>query len=121
MKKPFQHLLFWAPRILCLLFAAFISLFALDVFGENRGFWQTVFALLMHLLPTGLLLVVLAFSWRWEWIGGVVFPALGGLYLVTCWGRFHWSAYLVIAGPLFLVGTLFLLCWRQRKAGLAAA
>ena len=90
MNKPFQHLQFWAPRILCLLFAAFISLFALDVFGENHGFWQTVFALLMHLLPTGLLLVILALSCRWEWIGGILFPALGGLHLVTCWGRF-WS------------------------------
>ena len=64
------------------------------------------------------LLVVLALSWRWEWIGGILFPALGGLYLVTCWGRFHWSAYLIIAGPLFLVGTLFLLSWRQPEPSL---
>ena len=121
MKTPIKRLLVWTPRILCLLFAAFISLFALDVFGENHGFWPTTLALLMHLLPTGFLLLVLALSWRWEWIGGVLFPALGGVYLVAFWGRFHWSVYLLIAGPLFLLGTLFLLSWRQRKASLSQA
>jgi hypothetical protein len=115
MKPNLKRILFWTPRVLCLLFAAFISLFAFDVFGESRGFWQTVLALLMHLIPTAILLAVLAVSWRWEWVGGVLFPALGVFYLVTCWGRFHWSAYVVIAGPLFLVGALFLLNWRQRK------
>src|SRR5262249_53398337 len=71
MKTTSKRLLFWTPRVLCLLFAAFISLFALDVFGESRGFWQTALALAMHLIPTFILLAVLALSWRWEWIGGL--------------------------------------------------
>jgi hypothetical protein len=111
MKTPVKHLLFWAPRILGLLIAAFISIFALDVFDEHHGFWNTAFALLMHLIPTAILLLLLALSWRWEWTGGVLFPALGVVYLVTCWGRFHWSAYALISGPLFLLGSLFLLNW----------
>jgi hypothetical protein len=97
-----------------LLFAAFISMFALDVFGEQRGFWQTVLALGMHLIPTALLLAVLAVSWRWEWVGAVVFPGLALFYLVSAWGRFHWSAYAVISGPLLLLGALFLMSWRLR-------
>ena len=36
MKTTPKRLLFWTPRILCLLFAGFISLFALDVF-EGQG------------------------------------------------------------------------------------
>jgi hypothetical protein len=35
MKRPVKRLLFWAPRILCILFAAFVSLFALDVFDQR--------------------------------------------------------------------------------------
>jgi hypothetical protein len=97
-----------------LLFAGLISLFALDVFEEHRGFWNVTFALLMHLIPTGILLLLLALSWRWEWVGGLLFPALGVFYLVTFWGRFHWSAYAVISGSLFLLGGLFLISWRQR-------
>ena len=114
MKRPVKRLLFWTPRILCILFAVFVSLFALDVFGEGYGFWGTMLALLMHLIPTFVILIVLAISWRWEWVGGIMFIALGALYLVTSWGRFHWSAYLLISGPLFLVGVLFLINWLYR-------
>jgi hypothetical protein len=43
------------------------------------------------------------------------FSGLGAFYLVAFWGRFHWSTYLIIAGPLFLLGALFLLGWSQRS------
>jgi hypothetical protein len=115
MKTHSRRLLFWLPRILGLLFAAFISIFAFDVFDGQHGFWQTTLALLMHLLPTVVLLGLLALAWRWEWLGAVLFPALGLYYVVSSWGRFHWSAYALIAGPLFLLGALFLLSWQQRR------
>ena len=115
MKTLLKQLLFWTPRILCLLFAAFISIFAADVFDAGYGFWKTILALLIHLIPTGIILVILAISWRWEWVGGILFTALGALYLIMFWGRFHWSVYLCIAGPLFLVGVLFFLNWLSRK------
>lgn len=115
-EKRMQQVLRWAPRVLGILFAAFISLFALDVFGEGYSFWETALALLVHLIPTGILLVVLALSWRWEWVGGILFPALAILYLAFSRGRLHWSAYAVISGPLFLEGALFLLSWRYSMA-----
>jgi hypothetical protein len=90
-------------------------MFALDVFGEGYGFWKTILALLMHLIPTGIILIVLAISWRWEWVGGILFPALGVLYLVWSWGRFPWSVYVVMSGSLVLVGVLFLLNWVYRR------
>ena len=114
MKTPAKRLLFWTPRILGLLFAAFISLFALDVFDQQQGLWNTILALLMHLIPTGILLLILAVTWRWEWVGGLLFPALGALYIIAFWGRFHWSAYAVLSGSLFLLGALFLLGWKLR-------
>jgi hypothetical protein len=115
LNTPTTQILFWTPRVLGLLFAAFLSVFALDVFGEGYGFWKTALALLMHLIPTGVILVALAISWRWEAVGGLVFIALGAWYLISAWGRFHWSAYLVIAGPLVLLGALFLLDWFHRR------
>jgi hypothetical protein len=114
MKTSIKRFLYWTPRILCLLFAGFISLFALDVFGENSGFWNTALALLMHLIPTGILLLILAVSLRWEWVGGLAFPALGACYLIAFWGRFHWSTYAILSGSLFLLGRLFLLNWKHR-------
>jgi hypothetical protein len=102
------------PRILGLLFAGFISLFALDVFDEHQGFWQTLLALAIHLIPTGILLALLALAWRWEWTGLLSFPGLAICYVVIFWGKFHWSAYAFISGPLFLLAILFLLSWQTR-------
>jgi hypothetical protein len=115
MKKPVAGLLYWTPRVLGVLFALFVSVFAFDVFGEGYTFWQTLLALLMHLLPTALILVVLLIAWRWEWAGGVLFTLLGALYLVMSWGRFHWSAYVVISGPLFVTAILFAMNWLYRR------
>jgi hypothetical protein len=57
---------------LSILFAAFITVFALDVFSEHYGFWETLFALAIHLIPAGLIVVGLAVSWRWELVGVVL-------------------------------------------------
>jgi hypothetical protein len=110
-KNPVKRLVFWMPRILCVLFAVFVSLFALDVFGEGYDFWETIVALVMHLIPTGIILISLAIAWRWEWIGAILFLALGVGYVIMAWGKFEWTTYLLIAGPLFLVGVLFLVNW----------
>ena len=115
MKKPVKRVVFWLPRILCLLFAVFVSIFALDVFGEGYGFWETMVALIMHLVPTGIILIALAIAWRWEWIGAILFAALGVGYMIMAWGKFDWITYLLIAGPLFLIGALFLVNWLFRE------
>ena len=114
MSESLRLLLFWAPRSLTLLFILFLGLFSLDVFGEGHGFWGTLVALLMHLIPNMIVLVVLVLAWRWEWIGAVLFAGLGIFYIVWGWGKFHISAYVVISGPFFLVAILFLIGWMYR-------
>ena len=115
MKTKMTPIIYWAPRILGILFAVFISIFALDVFTEGYGFWETVVALVMHLVPTAIIIIVLLIAWRWERVGGVLFLLLGALYIVMFWERGHWSAYLLISGPLFLIGALFLVSWHYQK------
>ena len=115
MSESLRLFLFWAPRGLTILFILFLGLFALDVFGEGHGFWGTLVALFMHLIPNMVVLVVLVLAWRWEWIGAVLFAGLGIFYIVWAWGKFHISAYLVISGPLFLVAVLFWVGWMYRN------
>jgi hypothetical protein len=112
-RTPGQQLLYWAPRALCIVFALFISLFALDVFGGGRGIRETAVALLMHLIPTFLLIIFLVISWRREWIAGLVFPVLAVIYVMWSLGKpfAGWGVWLLIAGPLVLTGVLFLLNW----------
>jgi len=114
MKKPGRGVWFWAPRILTILFALFSSVFALDVFGQKKAFLETLAALVLHLVPTFLVVVLLVLAWRWELIGVVVFAGLAIAYVGLLWGRFPWVTYAAISGPLLLVSVLFLLSWRQR-------
>ncbi len=114
MKKPGRGVWFWAPRILTILFALFSSVFALDVFGEKKAFLETLAALVLHLIPTFLVVVLLVLAWRWELIGVVVFAGLAIAYVGLLWGRFPWVTYAAISGPLLLASVLFLLSWRQR-------
>jgi hypothetical protein len=107
--------LIWIPRTLGILFIGFLGIFAVDVFGEGLGAVETIQALLIHLIPALIVACAFGIAWRWERVGGLLFLGLGVLYLVLSWGRFHWSAYAVIAGPALLIGSLFLVCsWNRR-------
>jgi len=106
----------WTPRILTLLFAAFLSLFALDVFQEGETPGRILLGLAIHLIPVYLVLGVLGLAWRWDWIGAAFFPLLGIWYLIMAWGDVDWRAFLLISGPLFLLGALYLLAWLKGRA-----
>jgi len=105
-----KRLLFWTPRVLGILFAIFISIFALDVFGEGYSLGETVVALLIHLIPTLIIIISLAIAWRWEWIGAVLFTALSLLYIILSRAE-SW----IIPVPLLFIGVLFLLGWITEK------
>jgi len=96
------------------MFAIFLSLFSFDVFDEGHGFWETILALLIHLVPVYVVVIVLVFAWRWEWVGAAIFFVLAVMYPIWGWGRFHWSAYVGISGPMLLLSFLFLLNWIYR-------
>ena len=102
------QLLRWTPRILSVLFALFISMFAMDVFGEKQGFWRTAVALSIHLIPTAIIVLIVAVSWRWELVGAIAFPALGICHLAMTWSRLNWPVYLIIEVPLLIIGLLYL-------------
>lgn len=114
MSRSTKQALCWAPRILCILLTIFLSIFSLDVLSEGRGFKGTAVALLIHLVPVYIVALTLVIAWRREWAGAILFIFLALFYLVFTWGRFHWSAYLVISGSLFLIGVLFGANWIMR-------
>ncbi len=105
MKKSYLFLL-WAPRILAILFIIFISLFSLDVFGEGYGFWGTLFALFMHLIPSFILVITLWISWKKQLFGGIAFLMISVLFAIMIKGEIISQA--LITAPIFLTGALFL-------------
>ena len=109
MNKPYLKILIWLPRILSIIFAIFLSLFALDVFSEGHDIWETVQALFIHLIPTYLVIIALIIAWHREQIGAILFIVLAIFFLFLSRGK-GW----IIAGPLILIGILFFLSWKYR-------
>jgi len=120
MEKKINKFIHFAPRVIAILLMLFLALFSFDVFGEGYGFWQTILAFLMHNIPVFILIVLLIIAWKYEIIGGIAFILAGLLYIVTLLfsGNFHWymlSWSVMISGPAFIVGGLFLAEWFQKK------
>jgi hypothetical protein len=113
-KPVTRYTLFWIPRGLAILFAGFIGMFALDAFSEGHGFWSTMLAFAIHLVPMLILVCVIVVSWRREWIGAVVYSALAVAYWLNFSARPIWI--LSISGPLLLLAVLYLLGWYYRNA-----
>jgi hypothetical protein len=82
----------WGRVLLGILVSLFLAVFGLDALDEG------IAAFVLHLTPALLLLLVVAVSWRREWVGGTVFVALAVLYAVMDWHRPDWV--LSISGPL---------------------
>lgn len=116
MSQKGKRLLFWLPRILAILFALFLSIFALDVFQEPRGFWRTALAFAIHLIPSATVVAMLAAAWRWEWMGTVLFALAAGLYAQQVLPRHpDWAA--ILCSPLLAIAALFLADWiAERRA-----
>jgi hypothetical protein len=108
-------LLLWTPRILAILVTLYLAMFALDAFAFNRPLRALVEDIAWHFTPAGIVLVLLAISWRWPWIGGIAFVLMAVAYATMVDFRFDWV--LGISGPLFVVGMLFLWSWwAQQRA-----
>jgi hypothetical protein len=120
MQEKINKFICWAPRILSIIFILFLAMFSLDVFDEKLGFWKTVLGLLIHNIPVFILIVALLISWKHEIVGGIVFILAGILYVVMIISRspFEWymlSWILIVAGPVFLIGILFIANWFRKK------
>ena len=107
MAEPLSRVLYWSPRILGLVFVAFLAMFALDVFTEYQSPAQVLGAFALNLLPAVLMLGVLIVAWKYELAGAALLALAGIGYAVRA--STHPSWILVIAGPLFLLAALFVL------------
>jgi len=121
--------LFRFPRIASIVFIAFISIFALDIFWNGYSFWQTVLGLFIHLIPSRILLIVLLLSWKkYPLVGAIAFTIFGLRYTITNVVNFFMAteagsipAYfylvwlLIIAIPAFMVGIYFFVDRRRNR------
>jgi hypothetical protein len=103
---PVRRLVRWAARILAIAAILFISIFALDAFEAGKPWNEIAAALFVHLLPNLVPIAVLAVAWRIEWLGGILFIAVG-LSPFVLLSNPKW-VNLMLGAPFMLAGLLFL-------------
>jgi hypothetical protein len=122
--KTSSKILYWAPRILCILAILFVSMFASDAFSPQNTVWQNIISLFMHLLPALLLIVVLVIAWKWELVGGIILTIMGlafsiGVFLLNMKRIHSVGKSLGIAAmlclPFVISGILFIVNHYRKK------
>jgi len=119
-----EGIIYWAPRILPILFICFLTMFSLDVFEPGLSIGEILLGILMHNIPSIIMAVLLAIAWKKEIVGVVSYFGAGIIYIglvvfnvvnsdLPWYFAITWS--LTIAGPAFVIGALFLICWRRRE------
>ncbi|HEY3311046.1 MAG TPA: hypothetical protein VGK00_05335 [Anaerolineales bacterium] len=82
MTKNIKGIVFWMPLVVGVLFATFVSLLAMHVWSEGHGVMETLTSLLLQALPSILVAIEIFLTWRWKWIGAVIFLAIVGSSLL---------------------------------------
>ena len=113
-----QKLLYWSPRILCILAILFVSLFAADAFEPELSLTQQLKAFFIHLIPSFIILFFLIIAWKRELAGGIILALIGiGItpkifimnYQMNNSVRMSLVVILTITIPFIVVGVLFII------------
>lgn len=106
---PGNPSLSWVLRVLLILTILFFALFSFDVFGEGKGIWEVIVDLLMHNIPSFVMIIILAIAWKREDAAGylLLICVAGFGIFIGYKGRFMWGTAMMLAIP-FLIGALFL-------------
>lgn len=119
-----SRILYWSPRVLSILFICFLTMFSFDVFEPGRSVGEIALGLLMHNIPSIILIILLIIAWRKEIAGAISYFGAGLLYVgfviyqaINSGLPWHtaitWN--ITIAVPAFVIGILFLINWRKRR------
>jgi len=120
MARKVGRFIYWTPRLLSILFIIFLALMSLDVISPELSVGQIALGMLVHNIPTIIMLVILIISWKREVVGGIAFILAGLAYIIfTTQANLPWYLVLswssTIAAPAIFIGILFLLNWFKKK------
>jgi hypothetical protein len=118
MSPTTRKILYWAPRVLGIAYALFLSLFAFDVWGTGNSFWYELAGFLIHLIPVYLVVIAIVIGWRRPRLGGILFLALAVAFTLF----FGWrevEVLLALALPLVVIGLLFLANGQENRPQLS--
>jgi len=119
-----DRVFYWVPRVICILAIIFLSMFAFDVFSPELSFWRQLVLLLLHLIPSFLMIAILVVAWKWEKTGGIILTIVGVIFFGTVFHlNFRSHNFTLIQSlrnasllclPFILAGILFIISHRRR-------
>lgn len=96
----------WLPRALSVLFIIFITAFAFDTLSKPQWY----LALLIHLIPTFILIIATVLAWKNQLVGGIIFALMGACSII-----FIRSGIYIISLPLIIIGILYFVSKNNEK------
>ena len=119
-----DKIIHWIPRIICILAILFVSMFAFDVFSPDLTIWQQILALLIHLIPSFILIAILIVAWKWEKIGGIILTVTGVILFILVFNinyrqrNFSLTQSLInvsiLCLPFIIAGVLFIVSYNRK-------
>ena len=106
------RLITWAPRVIAILGICFISMFALDAFSSGAPLSEVLLGFAIHMIPSLILVAILALAWRFEVVGGIAFLLMSIVPFVRLGNPVRVN--LILAGPFIVAGLLFLVSYVRR-------
>lgn len=125
-----MKIIYWLPRVICILAILFVSIFAFDAFAPGLTIWQQIGGFLLHLIPCYILIILLVIAWKREYVGGIIYTIVGLGFSVSVFlldfNRNHFSVSqsivnaLLVAFPFVIVGILFIFSHNKKKRSIQA-
>lgn len=97
------------------LYALALLVFAVDVFNKEQSISQTFSDVLLHLVPTMVVLFFVFVGYKKPLIGTVICLVSAMIYIITGWSNMHWTAHVLIAGPLLVLSLLYIMAYKSIK------
>lgn len=116
-----KKLLFWAPRILAILFSMFIMLFSFDVFDGTISIINQMIGFFMHNIPVLIMILIIVLAWKKDIIGMIGFGLMTIILFIMVTssmsreGTAIHPAVFIISGPALLIALLYGLNWYLSK------
>jgi hypothetical protein len=96
-------------------YALALLIFAGDVFNKDQSTTQTILDLLLHFIPTAIVLFLVVIAHQRPLVGSIIFAINGLVYIITGWANLHWTAHVVIAGPLLVLSMIYIMAYKSIK------
>lgn len=97
------------------LYALALLVFALDVFNHDQSFLDTFSDVCLHLVPTMVVFLFVFVGYKNPIIGAIICLLSALIYIISGWSNLHWTAHVIIAGPLLVLSMLYIMAYKSIK------